>query len=220
MPGDFALPLFDAIESSGLLPLYTLSHEPSAGFAADASARMRGAVSVAAVTYGAGALNLVNAVAAAHAEKSAVVVLSGAPGALERRGGLLVHHQAKTLDSQFAIYREIPCGQARLDDPEGLALETQDGVAFLVLNGVQTQSARVQNLLPFLADAIDMGVGVLRLSPQPEGMEHVVEAFAGAVRGTLAPEEAAARLAATTAAAPCDGYWHGRPGMEHVQERT
>ena len=98
MPGDFALPLFDAIESSGLLPLYTLSHEPSAGFAADASARMRGAVSVAAVTYGAGALNLVNAVAAAHAEKSPVVVLSGAPGALERRSGLLVHHQAKTLD--------------------------------------------------------------------------------------------------------------------------
>ncbi len=123
MPGDFALPLFDAIESSGLLPLYTLSHEPSAGFAADASARMRGTVSVAAVTYGAGALNLVNAVAAAHAEKSPVVVLSGAPGALERGSGLLVHHQAKTLDSQFAIYREITCDQARLDDPARASAE-------------------------------------------------------------------------------------------------
>ena len=39
IPGDFALPLFDAIEASGLLPLYTLSHEPSVGFAADAAAR-------------------------------------------------------------------------------------------------------------------------------------------------------------------------------------
>jgi indolepyruvate decarboxylase len=117
IPGDFALPLFDAIESSGLLPMYTLSHEPSVGFAADAAARIRGGISVAAVTYGAGALNLVNPIAAAYAEKSPVVVLSGAPGARERAGSLLVHHQARTLDSQFAIYREITCAQARLDDP-------------------------------------------------------------------------------------------------------
>ena len=118
MPGDFALPIFDAIESSGLLPLYTLSHEPSAGFAADAAARLRSGISVAAVTYGAGALNLVNAVASAYAEKSPVVVLSGAPGANERASGLLVHHQARTLDSQMTIYREITCDQARLDDAE------------------------------------------------------------------------------------------------------
>ena len=117
IPGDFALPLFDAIEETRVLPLYTLSHEPGIGFAADASARVRGALSVAAVTYGAGALNLVNPIAAAYAEKSPVAVLSGAPGARERSSGLLLHHQARTLDSQFAIYREITCAQARLDDP-------------------------------------------------------------------------------------------------------
>ena len=60
IPGDFALPLFGEFERSGLLPLYTLSHEPAVGFAADAASRMRGGVGVAAVTYGAGALNLVN----------------------------------------------------------------------------------------------------------------------------------------------------------------
>lgn len=123
IPGDFALPLFDAIEESRLLPLYTLSHEPCVGFAADASARIRGAISVAAVTYGAGALNLVNPIAAAYAEKSPVVVISGAPGARERTSGLLVHHQARTLDSQYAIYREITCAQARLDDPAAAPAE-------------------------------------------------------------------------------------------------
>jgi len=117
IPGDFALPLFDAIEATRSLPLYTLSHEPSLGFAADGAARMRGSLSVAAVTYGAGALNLVNPIAAAYAEKSPVVVLSGAPGARERSRGVLVHHQARTLDSQMQIYREITCAQARLDDP-------------------------------------------------------------------------------------------------------
>ncbi|MBS0397568.1 MAG: indolepyruvate/phenylpyruvate decarboxylase, partial [Proteobacteria bacterium] len=69
IPGDFALPYFRIIESSGILPLYTLSHEPGVGFAADAAARMQCAPSVAAVTYGAGALNMLNSVAAAYAEK-------------------------------------------------------------------------------------------------------------------------------------------------------
>lgn len=116
IPGDFALPYFRIIEQSQILPLYTLSHEPGVGFAADAAARAHLGLGVAAVTYGAGALNMVNAVAAAYAEKSPLVVLSGGPGKGESRSGLLLHHQAKTLDSQFQMYREITCDQVRLDD--------------------------------------------------------------------------------------------------------
>ena len=116
IPGDFALPYFRIIEESQILPLYTLSHEPGVGFAADAAARIGGGLGVAAVTYGAGALNMVNAVAAAFAEKSPLVVLSGGPGQGESQSGLLLHHQAKTLDSQYQIYKEITCDQTRLDD--------------------------------------------------------------------------------------------------------
>ncbi|MDO8249815.1 MAG: indolepyruvate/phenylpyruvate decarboxylase [Rhodoferax sp.] len=118
IPGDFALPYFRIIEESKILPLYTLSHEPGVGFAADASARINCGLGVAAVTYGAGALNMINAVAAAFAEKSPLVVLSGGPGKGESRSGLLLHHQAKTLDSQFQIFKEITCDQVRLDDAE------------------------------------------------------------------------------------------------------
>lgn len=118
IPGDFALPFFRIMEESQILPLYTLSHEPAVGFAADAAARMMGGLGVAAVTYGAGALNMINPVAAAYAEKSPLVVLSGGPGKNEAKSGLLLHHQAKTLDSQFQIYREITCDQLRLDDAE------------------------------------------------------------------------------------------------------
>src|SRR5689334_25440464 len=80
IPGDFVLPFFDVVEQSAILPLYTLSHEPAVGFAADAAARIGARLGVAAVTYGAGALNMVNAVALAFAEKSPLVVISGAPG--------------------------------------------------------------------------------------------------------------------------------------------
>ena len=118
IPGDFALPFFAEVEASAILPLYTLSHEPAVGFAADAAARARCTLGAAAVTYGAGALNMVNAVAAAYAEKSPVVVISSAPGRAESRRGLLLHHQGKTIGSQFEIYTHITCAQARLDQPE------------------------------------------------------------------------------------------------------
>ncbi len=116
IPGDFVLPFFKVVEESAILPLYTLSHEPALGFAADAAARVSSALGVAAVTYGAGALNMVNAVASAYAERSPLVVISGGPGKGESASGLLLHHQAKRLDSQLQIYREITCDQTRLDD--------------------------------------------------------------------------------------------------------
>ena len=117
IPGDFALPMFRAMEQSAILPLYTLSHEPAVGFAADAAARMHGGLGVACVTYGAGAFNLVNPVAGAYAEKSPLVVISGAPGTHEGARGLLLHHQGKALNSQLQVFREITEDQAVLDDP-------------------------------------------------------------------------------------------------------
>jgi indolepyruvate decarboxylase len=159
IPGDFALPFFKAVEDCGLLPLYTLSHEPAVGFAADAAARMRGGLGVAAVTYGAGALNMVNAVAAAYAEKSPVVVVSGAPGREEIGRGLLLHHQAKALDSQYRIYAEVTCAQARLDDARTAPLEIAR-----VLRDCLTYSRPVYLELPRDAGEIDCAEVV----PAPE----------------------------------------------------
>jgi len=118
IPGDFVLPFFKVIEESAILPHFTLSHEPAVGFAADAAARYRPGLGVAVVTYGAGAFNLVNPVAGAYAERSPVVVIAGAPGARERASGFFLHHQARSVDTQMAVYREITCDQAALSDPD------------------------------------------------------------------------------------------------------
>ena len=118
IPGDFVLPFFKVIEESGILPHYTLSHEPGVGFAADAAARYHSGLSVAVVTYGAGAFNLVNPIAGAYAERSPVVVIAGAPGAHERTSGFMLHHQARSIDTQMAVYREITCDQAVLTNAE------------------------------------------------------------------------------------------------------
>jgi indolepyruvate decarboxylase len=113
------LPFFKTIEESGILPHYTLSHEPGVGFAADAAARYHSGLGVAVVTFGAGAFNLVNAIAGAYAERSPVVVIAGAPGARERTSGFVLHHQARSVDTQMAVYREITCDQAVLTDAAG-----------------------------------------------------------------------------------------------------
>jgi indolepyruvate decarboxylase len=126
-----------------VLPLHTLSHEPGVGFAADAASRMRGGLGVAAVTYGAGALNLVNAVAGAYAERVPLVVLSGAPAAHEAASGLLLHHQVKTLDSQWRLFEEITCDRARLDD----ALRAPERIA-RVLDAALEQSRPVYVEIP------------------------------------------------------------------------
>jgi indolepyruvate decarboxylase len=161
IPGDFALPFFKVIEESGILPLYTLSHEPAVGFAADAAARVHSTLGVAAVTYGAGALNMVNPVAAAFAEKSPVVVISGAPGAGEASRGLLLHHQAKTLDSQYRIYAEITCDQARLDDAQ-----RAPGEIARVLRSCLTHSQPVYLELP--RDMVDVPCAPVVAAPPPQ----------------------------------------------------
>ncbi|MEQ1756177.1 MAG: indolepyruvate/phenylpyruvate decarboxylase [Micropepsaceae bacterium] len=117
IPGDYALPMFRIMEGNGLLPLFTLSHEPAVGFAADAAARFSGGIGVAAATYGAGALNLLNTVAGAYAERSPLVVLSAAPALSERGGAFGLHHQSRALDSQMRIFSEVTCAQAVLDNP-------------------------------------------------------------------------------------------------------
>src|SRR5215210_2515609 len=116
IPGDFVLPFFKVIEESAILPHFTLSHEPAVGFAADAAARFNGGIGVAVVTYGAGAFNVVNPIAGAYAERSPVAVIAGAPGARERTSGFLLHHQAASIDTQLAVFREITCDQAVLTD--------------------------------------------------------------------------------------------------------
>lgn len=175
IPGDFALPFFREIERTRTLPLYTLSHEPGVGFAADAAARYRSGLSVAAVTYGAGALNMVNPTAQAYAEKSPVVVISGAPGAAEGQHGLGLHHQVKHLDSQHLIYKELTAAQAVLNDAASAPAEIAR-----VLDAARRLSRPVYIELP--RDMVDVPIAPV---PAPVAELPATEAAEAAAREIL-----------------------------------
>ena len=205
IPGDFVLPFCKVIEDSGVLPFYTLSHEPAIGFAADAVARFRASLSVAVVTWGAGAFNLVNAVAGAYAERSPVVVVSGAPGVHERASGWQLHHMARALDTQVRIYREITCDQAVLDDP----VRAPADIARVLRRALDT-SLPVYIELPrdMVGVAVDPVAPLPRLCPEPGALSECADEVLTRLRSARRPvimvdvevrrygvEEKAARLA-------------------------
>ena len=118
-----------------------------------------------------------------------------------------------------ARHRNLPkddCQFSCIAHPDGLLLNTRESEHFLVLNGTQTQSARVYNLIESLPDLQALGVDVLRLSPQAEHMAEVVALFDAVRRGDLAPNEAQAQLLPLMPEQGCNGYWHGQPGLDWV----
>lgn len=104
------------------------------------------------------------------------------------------------------------CELACIADPDGRLMRTREDEPFLVINGIQTQSALTQDLAPYLAELRAAGVQVLRLSPQSSGMAEVVARFDALRRGAADPDTLGA-LAALAPIGTCDGYWRGEAGM-------
>jgi collagenase-like PrtC family protease len=105
------------------------------------------------------------------------------------------------------------CGYACLDFPDGMALETREGKPFLVLNGVQTQSAGVYCLVDELEAVRAAGVAVLRVGPQWRDTAQVLKVLRAACAGALSSYDARKALAAISPGKLWNGFWHGRPGM-------
>ena len=70
-----------------------------------------------------GGLNVLNAIAGAYAEKSPVVVVSGAPGRKDREKDPLLHHKVKTFETQRRIYDEVTVASTVLLDEQRAASE-------------------------------------------------------------------------------------------------
>ncbi len=97
---------------------------------------------------------------------------------------------------------------------DGLILSAQDDTRFLALNGIQTQSAHTLDLLPQLDDLRRLKVDVIRISPQGEHTEEVINIFHRCLNGDESLEAANDRLKELMPTGPCDGYWFGKPGIE------
>ena len=149
VPGDFVLTFMHELEQSPIR-LITTCDEQGAGFAADAYARLNG-LGVVAVTYGVGGLKIANTTGQAYAEKSPVVVISGAPSMEERRRHPLIHHKVRSYDTQYRVFQQLTAAATVLDDPECAVSEIDR-----VLEVAKNYSLPVYIELP--RDAIDLPI--------------------------------------------------------------
>lgn len=117
------------------------------------------------------------------------------------------HHNLQKDDCQFKC----------LDYEDGLALKTREGQPFLTLNGIQTQSALVHNLIGELDTLQDAGIAVVRVSPQAHHTGEIVRLFREGIEQRLTSAQALAQIEGLMPAASCNGYWHGRPGLDYVR---
>lgn len=121
VPGDYVLGFYKALEDSDLEVINTCD-EQGAGFAADAYARFNG-LGVVCITYCVGGLKVANTTAQAYAEKSPVVVISGAPGMNERLRNPLLHHKVRDFDTQLKVFEHLTEATTILDNPRTAARE-------------------------------------------------------------------------------------------------
>ena len=122
-----------------------------------------------------------------------------------------------------ARHRNLPkddCQFSCLAHGDGLLMRTREAEGFLVLNGTQTQSAKVYNLVAEVPSLRELGVDVLRISPQWQHTVEVVSLFREVLDGTRTGEQALAAMTDLMPDQPCNGYWYGKPGLEMLSAQA
>ena len=110
-----------------------------------------------------------------------------------------------------ARYRELPkdnCQFKCIDYPEGVHVNSQEKQELFNINGIQTQSAYIYNLLGQIPQMQKLSVDICRISPRAENTEEVIQRFQRAIAG----ESTEIPMQDTS----CNGYWFAKPGMDHI----
>ncbi|WP_461482248.1 U32 family peptidase [Porticoccus sp.] len=127
-------------------------------------------------------------------------------------GHLPLAYSARCFTARALNLAKDDCRLSCLDYPDGLPLYTRDNRILFNLNGIQTQSGRVYNLLPAYRELEEMGVDILRISPAASGTFETLAQFDRARNGATAPPPLIASDRPDEEF--CNGYWYGNPGMD------
>jgi len=98
---------------------------------------------------------------------------------------------------------------------QGLRVNTQEGEGFVQINGIQTQSAKVSNLIDQTASLIDGGVSILRVVPVSAAdtlqvVGQIVQRIKQKVNGSFEPTLLENEYQF------CNGYWFQIEGMKYI----
>jgi O2-independent ubiquinone biosynthesis protein UbiV len=130
-------------------------------------------------------------------------------------GKLPLAFSARCFTARHYDLNKDDCQFKCLDHEEGLPLKTREGQDFLTINGIQTMSAQSYNLLHEIPAMREMGIDIIRISPQKQHINEIIAAFDAARRG----EPVNVDGSAWNASGQVDGYWFGDAGIRqhHTQ---
>ena len=134
-------------------------------------------------------------------------------------GRLPLAYSARCYTARAHNLPKDDCQFKCLEYPDGLILKTQEDQEFLVLNGIQTQSALTHQALEQLDELKALGVDVLRISPQHQGTMRIVEIFDAALQGTD-PGSLTEELISLLPLGACNGYLLKQAGMDYDDTRA
>ncbi len=126
-------------------------------------------------------------------------------------GKLPLAFSARCFTARHYDLNKDDCQFKCLEHPAGLILRTREGQPFLTINGIQTMSAQSYNLLNEVQDMLDMGIDIIRISPQPQHTPDIIAAFDAARHGRAIHADAAD----WNADGMVNGYWFGDAGITH-----
>jgi collagenase-like PrtC family protease len=148
------------------------------------------------------------------------LLLAGRPVGVQAEvfayGRMPLAFSARCFTARHCNLPKDDCQFKCMDHPDGLMMRTRESEEFLVLNGIQTQSARVHNLLPELPAIESMGVEVVRISPQAQHTPRIIELFQAVIQHRKDGASANAELLTLMPEKPCNGYWYGKPGLDQL----
>ncbi len=132
-------------------------------------------------------------------------------------GRLPLAYSARCFTARSHNLPKDDCQYRCLDDPDGLLLSTQEKEKFLVLNGIQTQSAKTCNLVSELDQLQALNVDILRISPPSQHCDVIIELFYKVLNEGYSAEHADKELQEIMpAGGSCNGYWYGESGMDYI----
>ena len=104
-----------------------------------------------------------------------------------------------------------------LDHEHGITMNTREQKPFLTINGIQTMSYGSQCLLPHHHEMQQIGIDIMRLSPQLSHMPRIIALHRQVLDGQVTLADALAELETLSIGTPVDGYWYGHAGIESVR---
>lgn len=124
-------------------------------------------------------------------------------------GHLPLAYSARCFIARAENLAKDDCQLRCIDYPDGLLMQTQEREKLFNLNGIQTQSSAIYNLLPEWKKMHELGVDIMRVSPSSTSTLDVLHQFSQCFIQDQAPIN-------LIDADQCNGYWYGQPGNQQI----